>query len=149
MSSRMGCLLADDLTKEMILPRIHGEFDVKLSPQSTVESIEGLGRMSLDKVFHGDLAGISKGEMLAGMTSVKDSAGYVAIERVSGTLGGRSGTFLLQHSGTMNRGTQSLVVTVVPDSGTSELAGLSGKMKIRIEGKKHFYDFEYTLAREA
>jgi hypothetical protein len=87
-----------------------------------------------------------KGEMLAALTTVKDSAGYVAIERVSGTLQGRRGTFLLQHTGTMTGGAQNLMVTVVPDSGTGQLAGLSGKRKINIVDGKHLYEFEYALA---
>lgn len=124
-----------------------GTFEVKLTPQSTDESAEGstLGRMSIDKQFHGDLEGTSKGEMLTGMTSVKGSAGYVAIERVTGTLKGRKGTFLLQHSGTMTRGAPSLTITVVPDSGTGELVGLAGTMTITIADGKHSYDFDYTL----
>jgi len=101
--------------------------------------------MSIDKQFHGDLEATSKGEMLSAMTSVKGSAGYVAIERVSGTLHGRHGTFILQHSGTMTRGAPQLSVTVVPDSATGELVGLTGKMTIKIADGKHSYDFEYTL----
>ena len=102
--------------------------------------------MSLDKQFRGDLDATSKGEMLAANTEVKGSAGYVAMERVTGKLHGRSGTFVLQHSGTMNRGSPQLSVTVVPDSGTDQLEGLEGKMAIKIEGGKHFYDFEYALS---
>ena len=106
-----------------------------------------LGRMSIDKQFHGDIEATSKGEMLTAMTSVKGSAGYVAIERVTGTLKRKKGTFALLHTGTMARGKQSLVITVVPDSGTGDLAGLSGTMAIRIEaGGKHFYDLEYEIA---
>lgn len=102
--------------------------------------------MSLDKQFHGDLEGTSKGEMLTAMTSVQGSAGYVAIERVSGTLHGRSGTFVLQHNATMTRGAPQLAIIVVPDSGTGQLAGLAGKMTINIADGKHSYEFEYTLA---
>jgi len=101
--------------------------------------------MSIDKQFHGDLEASSKGQMLAAMTEVQGSAGYVAMERVSGTLQGRKGTFALQHSGTMTRGTPQLSVTVVPDSGTGQLVGLAGKMTINIADGKHSYDFEYTL----
>jgi hypothetical protein len=101
--------------------------------------------MSLDKQFHGDLEATSKGEMLSAGTAVKGSAGYVAMEHVSGTLHGKSGTFVLQHSGTMARGTPQLSVTVVPDSGTGQLAGLAGTMTINIAGGKHSYEFEYTL----
>ncbi len=124
--------------------RASGTFDVKLSPQGATDATPG--RMSTDKTFHGDLEGTGKGEMLTAMTSVEGSAGYVAIEKVSGTLQGRSGTFVLQHTGIMNRGEPQLTITVVPDSGTGQLAGLAGKMAIRIADGKHFYDFEYTLA---
>jgi hypothetical protein len=120
-----------------------GTFEVKLTPQSTEDP--ALGRLTIDKQFHGDLEGTSQGQMLTAMTDVKGSAGYVAIERVTGTLGHRAGTFALQHNGTMTRGAQQLSVTVVPDSGTSALAGLQGKMSIQIEGGKHSYEFEYSL----
>jgi hypothetical protein len=125
-----------------------GTFEVKVRPQppENKSADPSLARLSLDKQFHGDLEGSSKGEMLAASTSVKGSAGYVAIERVTGTLLGRKGSFTLQHSGTMTRGTPHLVVRVVPDSGTDELAGLAGTMTIKIENGRHFYDFEYTLA---
>jgi hypothetical protein len=120
---------------------------VKAVPASPEDKAEGstLGRMSLDKQFHGDLEGTSKGEMLYAGTSVKGSAGYVAIERVSGTLQGRAGTFILQHTGTMTRGVPELSVTVVPDSGTGQLAGLAGKMTINIADGKHSYEFDYML----
>jgi hypothetical protein len=101
--------------------------------------------MSLDKQFHGELEATSAGEMLSVGTEVKGSAGYVAIERVNGTLHGRAGTFARQHSGTMTRGEPQLSVTVVPDSRTGELVGIAGKMTINIVGRKHFYEFEYTL----
>jgi Protein of unknown function (DUF3224) len=129
------------------MTRASGSFEVKLTPQPSGDKPEGslLGRMSIDKQFHGDLEATSKGEMLSAGTAVKGSAGYVAIEHVSGTLHGRSGTFVLQHSGTMTRGTPQLSVTVVPDSGTGQLAGLAGKMTINIVGGKHSYEFEYTL----
>ncbi|MEI9813611.1 MAG: DUF3224 domain-containing protein [Acidobacteriota bacterium] len=124
-----------------------GPFDVKLTPQSPEANNPTLGRMTLDKQFHGELEASSLGQMLAVSGSVKGSAGYVAMEVVNGTLGGRKGTFALQHSGTMDRGQPTLSVTVVPDSGTGELLGLSGSMKIRIEpGGKHFYDFDYSIA---
>lgn len=127
--------------------RATGTFDVKLSPQPPDDKTDSapLGRMLIDKQFHGDLEAASKGQMLAAGTSVKDSAGYVAMERVTGTLHGHSGTFVLQHSGTMARGAQHLTVTVVPDSGTGQLVGLSGRMTILIAGGKHSYEFEYTL----
>jgi len=128
--------------------RASGTFEVKLSPQAPDDQNDDAspGRMSIDKQFHGDLEATSKGQMLAAMTAVKGSAGYVAMERVSGTLHGRNGAFVLQHSGTMARGAQQQSVTVVPDSGTGELVGLAGKMTIIIADGKHSYDFEYTIA---
>ena len=120
-----------------------GTFDVKLNPLAAYDT--AIGRLSIDKQFFGDLAATSKGEMLAIGTEVEGSAGYVAMERVSGALHGRSGTFALQHSGIANRSAQSLAVTVVPDSGTGALVGLAGAMKIIIEGGKHAYEFDYTL----
>jgi hypothetical protein len=124
-----------------------GTFDVKLNPQSSEEDADGtgLGRLSIDKQFHGDLEATSKGEMLSAGTSVKGSAGYVAIERVRGTLEGRTGTFILQHSGTMTRGAPQLTITVVPDSGTGGLEEISGTMTINIVNGKHFYEFDYVL----
>jgi hypothetical protein len=137
----------------MTTMHVSGSFDVKVNPLPTEgqdaagSGGAGLGRMSIDKQFHGDLEASSKGQMLTAMTGTKGSAGYVAIERVTGTLNGRSGSFTLQHNGTMTRGVPELSVTVVPDSGTEQLTGLSGKMTIRIEeGGKHFYDFDYSLA---
>lgn len=129
-----------------------GPFDVKLKPQALHEEAAGstLGRMSIDKVFHGDLEATSRGEMLTAMSEVKGSAGYVAVERVTGTLHGRSGSFSLQHCGSMSRGAPSLAITVVPDSGTGELTGLSGTMSIVIaDGGKHSYDLAYTLSPAA
>jgi hypothetical protein len=128
-----------------------GTFEVKVIPPApngeAGDSI--VGRMSLDKQFQGGLAATSKVEMLTARTQVKGSAGYVAIEWVSGTLDGRSGAFALQHSGTMTRGVPQLAVTVVPDSGTEQLAGLTGSMTINITDGKHFYNFEYTLAQSS
>ena len=129
--------------------RATGSFDVKLTPQANDTPAEGspLGRLSIDKQFHGDLDATSKGEMLtAGSTSVKNSAGYVAVERVTGTMHGKTGTFALQHIGVMTRGDGALTITVVPDSGTGELTGLSGQMSIDVSDGKHAYTFEYTLA---
>jgi len=131
--------------EEAAAVKASGTFEVKLTPQ---EIGAGLGRMAIDKTFKGDLEATSQGEMLSAMGEVKGSAGYVAIERVTGKLGGKSGSFVLQHSGTMDRGAPTLVVTVVPDSGTGELAGISGKMDIRITAEGHFYDFEYRLDRK-
>jgi flagellar basal body rod protein FlgG len=124
-----------------------GTFDVKLVPQPQEDKVGDptIGRMSIDKVFHGDLQGTSRGQMLAAGTDVKNSAGYVALERIDGTLHGRTGTFALQHSGTMTRGDGHLMVTVVPDSASGQLAGLAGRMSITIDGGKHSYAFEYTL----
>ena len=125
-----------------------GAFDVKVTPQkpdSKEAETSKLGRMSLDKQFHGDLEATSTGEMLAAMTEIKGSAGYVAMERVNGTLQGKSGTFVLQHSATMTRGVPQMSVMVVPDSATGDLAGLTGTMTIKIEEGKHFYEFDYTL----
>jgi predicted flavoprotein YhiN len=131
----------------IVTARATGTFDVKLVPQPPADSAEAtsISRLTIDKQFHGDLAGTSKGEMLAAGTSVKGSAGYVAIEQVRGTLHGRSGSFVLQHSATMTRGAPHLSITVVPDSGTGELAGLTGRMMITIADGKHSYEFEYTL----
>lgn len=125
-----------------------GPFDVKVTPQPAdgYADAAALGRMTLDKQFHGDLEATSKGQMLTGMGSDKGSAGYVAVEQVSGTLHGRTGTFILMHTGVMNRGEPHLTIIVVPDSGTGELTGLSGTMSIDAGGGKHSYVFEYTLA---
>lgn len=129
----------------------NGTFEVKIAPM-TPDNFGGdalMGRMSIDKQFHGDLEGTSKGEMLAARTAVKGSAGYVAIERVTGTLHGRSGSFVLQHTGTMTRGVPGLTVAVVPDSGTEELSGLTGRMNIDIAGGQHSYTFEYSFTEAA
>ena len=126
--------------------RASGTFDVELKPQpSYANGANAVGRMSIDKQFHGDLEATSVGEMLAVGTSVEGSAGYVAMEQVSGTLNGRTGTFALQHSATMNRGAQQLNIAVVPDSGTGQLISLAGRLMILIDDGKHSYDFEYTL----
>jgi hypothetical protein len=128
--------------------RASGTFDVKLNPLDTYNKTEGanLGRLSIDKQFHGDLDAVSQGEMLSAMGVIAGSAGYVAIERVSGKLAGRSGSFVFQHSGTMTRGAPQLSVSVVPDSGSGELTGLSGIMNIIIAEGKHSYEFDYTFA---
>jgi len=123
-----------------------GTFEVKTTPQPPEDKDDpNLGRFSLDKKFHGDLEGTSKGQMLTAGTAVKGSAGYVAIEKVTGTLRGRSGSFVFQHLGTMTQGVPQLSVTVVPDSGTGELVGISGKMDIIIADGKHSYDFAYSI----
>ena len=124
-----------------------GSFSVEMKPQADAGAVDGvsLGRMSLDKRFEGDLVGAGQGEMLTALTGVKGSAGYVAMERVTGTLHGKSGTFALQHSGTMTRGAQQLSITVVPDSGTGALAGIAGVFKLNMSDGRHFYELEYTL----
>jgi Protein of unknown function (DUF3224) len=126
-----------------------GTFEVKVSPQSDDKAGDPtIGRLSIDKQFHGDLEGTSKGQMLAvGNGNPGSSGGYVAMERVNGTLNGRTGTFALQHIGTMIRGVPQISITVVPDSGTGQLLGIAGKMKIDIAGGKHSYEFEYTLPK--
>ena len=131
----------------MVIMRASGTFEVKLTPQPVDDNGDAtLGRMTIDKQLHGDLEGSSKGQMLTAGTSVKGSAGYVAIERVTGTMAGRKGSFILQHTATMTRGTPQLSITVVPDSGTDQLAGLSGKLDIQIADGKHSYQFDYTLS---
>ena len=124
-----------------------GTFDVTVTPAGAPPASEGvaLGRMTLDKRFAGDLAGTGSGQMLTAMTAVAGSAGYVAIERVVGALHGRTGSFVLQHTGTMDRGEPRLLVSVVPDSGTGALAGIAGRLAIDIVDGRHFYTFDYTL----
>ena len=145
-----ACLAATAHTQDSgKAPAMHakGTFDVKVTPQPDADKAEGstLGRMTLDKQLKGDLEATGKGQMLTAMTDVKGSAGYVAIERITGTLAGRKGSFVLQHTGTMQGKTQALSITVVPDSGTGELVGIEGKFQIAIDEGKHSYDFEYTL----
>lgn len=137
------------MPQEGSIVKVSGSFEVNLAPLGAhAQGIDGviLGRMSIDKQFNGDLVATSKGEMLSAMTSVKGSAGYVAIEQVSGVLSGKNGSFVLQHFGTMNQGADRLVLEVVPGSGSGELSGLTGKMAIKIEGGQHYYDFDYELA---
>lgn len=122
-----------------------GTFDVKLTPQPREDEGWAPARMKLDKQFHGDLEAVSKGEMLSEGTPTQGSAAYVAIERVTGKLRGRSGAFVLQHAATMTRGVPHLSITVVPDSGTDDLVGLTGRMDIHIEAGKHSYEFQYAL----
>ena len=129
--------------------RASGSFEVKVTPQkpdTQIARTANLGRLTIDKRFHGDLEANARGEMLATQSDVKGSAGYVALERVTGKLQGRSGSFVLQHSATMKRGAPESSITVVPDSGTGELTGLSGRMNIVIAGGgAHSYEFEYEL----
>ena len=124
--------------------RATGTFEVKVTPQDD-KSAEGLGRMTIAKQVHGDLEGTSIGQMLTSMTKTQGSAAYVAIERMTGTLHGRTGSFDLHHLGIMNRGAQQLTITVVPDSGTDQLTGITGTMTIKIAGDKHSYEFDYSL----
>ena len=131
------------------MARAKGEFDVKLNPISAYapDTPVGppLGRMSIDKQFRGDLDGTSVGEMLTAGSAIKGSAAYVAVERVTGTLNGKTGSFALHHTGSMSRGNGELSVIVAPDSGTGELTGLTGEMAIIIADGKHSYEFEYQL----
>ena len=149
----MSCVWAQSTSagagqEKVVTTLASGTFDVKVTSQAAeAGGADGdIGRMLLDKRFHGDLEGTSKGQMLAAMSSVKGSAGYVAMERFTGTLKGRSGSFVLQHMGVMTRGAPQLTVSVVPDSGTGQLVGLTGTMKIIIADGKHSYEFEYALA---
>lgn len=147
----MKTLVAAVLIGSMVqIPMTHasGTFDVTLKPAANDDHSDGgaLGRMTVDKVYHGDLEGTAVGQMLSGMSpSEKTSGVYVALERVSATLKGRKGTFVMHHTGVMDRGKQSLTVTVVPDSGTDQLFGITGTMTIDIRDGRHFYTFDYTL----
>lgn len=131
----------------MMTYQANGEFEVKMVPQNPEANVgdPSVGRMALDKQFSGGLTATSKGQMLAMLTDIQNSAGYVAIERVIGTLDGREGSFALQHHGVMTRGAQQLSIMIVPDSGTGGLTGISGTMTIEITADKHFYTLNYTL----
>ncbi len=133
------------------MPQATGTFEVKLDAQDLSEKglSAGIGRMSIDKQFYGELTGFSAGEMLSALTGVQESAGYVALERVNGSLHSRSGSFILQHSGIMARGASQLVISVVPDSGAGDLTGLTGQMTIRNEEGEHTYVFDYSLPEAA
>lgn len=133
--------------EEAPMQRISGAFDVKMTPNTAADIADsGAKHYRLDKRYHGDLDATAVGVMTAHVSGVESSAGYVAIERVTGTLAGRSGSFVLQHSGLMDRGAKELDIRVIPDSAAGELVGLRGRMQIRIEpGGAHFYDFEYQL----
>jgi hypothetical protein len=122
-----------------------GTFEVKLTPQDDKSEDKSLGRMTISKEWHGDLEGTSTGQMLTGGDAQTGSAGYVAIEKFTGTLKGRKGTLIFQHSATMTRGKGDLLIIVVPDSGTDQLAGISGKLTIKIADGKHSYDFDYSI----
>lgn len=138
-------LLSAQETQTSPSTRTSGTFEVTLTPQGGNEPDSKLGRMSIVKQYHGGLEASGEGQMLTAYTATKGSAGYVAIERVRGTLNGRKGTFVLQHNGIMSRGEQHLMITVVPDSGTDELAGLTGTMTVTIVDKKHMYKFDYAF----
>jgi len=124
-----------------------GSFEVSITPEPGASEAEGvtLGVMGIVKQFHGAIEASSVGRMLAARTAEPSSAGYVAIERVTGSLEGKRGSFVLQHSGKMDRGVSSLHIEVVPDSATGELAGLRGSMTIEIVDGKHSYEFDYEL----
>lgn len=149
--SLAGCSLSQNVSDTKLettfTKQAGGKFDVTLTPEGVPDESEGttLGRMSIDKVFHGDLEATSKGEMLSVRTSTEGSAGYVAIERVTGTLHGRSGSFVLQHSAVMTRGNPRLTLEIVPDSASDELKGLAGTMTINIVEGQHFYELVYEL----
>jgi hypothetical protein len=130
---------------------ISGPFDVKMTPHAPFDTRDGvtIGRASFDKRFHGPLDATSVVQMMSVRTPVETSGVYVAVERIEGTLAGRRGAFVVTHLGTAQGGQQSLTVQIVPDSGTGELAGISGSMQIRIENGAHFYDFTYELAASA
>jgi hypothetical protein len=129
--------------EKKFMNEVTGEFDVKIVLVDTGD--DKMGMMTLDKHYHGDLNAAGQGRSLTGMTDVKGSAAYVAIERVKGKLKGLEGTFLIHHTGVMTRGSQSLIIRVVPDSGTGDLAGIEGEMHIKVADGKHFYRFEYSL----
>jgi hypothetical protein len=137
-----------DITEKGGAMQASGPFDVKLVPQPADEKNNDplMSRMAIDKHYHGELEATGTGQMLTAGDYKSGSAGYVAMEKVSGTLQGRSGTFMLQHSGTLNKGAQQLSITIVPGTGTGQLTGIAGKMDVKIkEGGKHFYELEYTL----
>ncbi len=147
MAAALLFLQQPGLIKEMTPMQATGTFAVKVVPLPADDNVDtgGFGRLSIDKTFSGGLSGTSKGQMVGAFTAVEGSAGYVALERVTGSLNGKKGSFVLQHNGTMKQGVSTMIVTVVPDSGTEELTGLSGTMEIIIEGKVHSYILEYTL----
>lgn len=133
------------------MPQAKGSFEVRRTPQGSLDAGDGqqIGHVRFDKTFSGPLEATSVVHMLAVGTAVEGSAAYVAIERITGSLHGRKGSFHAQHSGTLDRGTPTLALTVVPDSGTDELEGLSGDMRIDIVDGRHDYTFDYAIAPEA
>jgi hypothetical protein len=122
-----------------------GTFEVKITPQDDKTSDVSLGRMTIEKQWQGEMQGTSTGQMLTGGDFKTGSAGYVAMEKFTGSVKGRKGTFILQHSAIMTKGKGDLTITIVSDSGTEELKGISGKLAIKIENGKHFYDLDYNL----
>ncbi len=136
---------ASNQGKETMTQHASGTFDVKLTPQDDKSDDKSMGRMTVAKQWHGAMEGTSTGQMLTGGDVSTGSATYVAIEKFSGTINGLKGTLLFQHMGTLNRGAQDLNISVVPDSGTDQLKGIKGKLTGKIEGGKHFYDFEYSI----
>ncbi|HUA15355.1 MAG TPA: DUF3224 domain-containing protein [Verrucomicrobiae bacterium] len=132
--------------KEALVMHATGPFDVKVTPAEEKSDDPLLGRMMLDKQYHGDLEGTGKGQMLTAGSPAKGAGGYVAIEKVTGTLHGRAGSFVLQHSGTMANHQPQMTITIVPESGTGQLEGIAGTMTITVAPTgKHTYDLEYTL----
>jgi hypothetical protein len=132
--------------KEAVVHHAGGPFEVKVTPLNDKSDDPTLGRMQLDKQYHGDMEATAKGQMLTAGPVQKGAGGYVAMEKVTGTLQGRSGSFALQHSGTMKGATRELTITIVPESGTGQLEGISGQMTIKIAPDgKHSYELDYTL----
>ena len=133
----------------MTTQQAKGEFDVERrnEPGCDMGGGASAGHYRFDKQFHGELEAVSVVHMLAVGTDVPGSAAYVAVERVAGTLQGRTGSFFLLHTGLMNRGVASLSLAIVPDSGAGELVGISGRMAIDIAGGKHFYTLDYEIAQ--
>jgi hypothetical protein len=145
-SARADAGASESIQKEVTMTA-RGTFEVKVTPQPSDDSVgRRFDRLFIDKQFHGELEAVSTGQMLAHRTGVEGSGGYVALELVTGELNGRRGSFVLQHKGTMSTGVYIMHVTVAPDSGTDELAGIAGTMAIIIEGSKHSYNFDYTLS---
>ncbi len=143
-----GFLFAIGSFMQTSMTHASGAFDVTITPAPADDHSDGgaLGRMTVDKVYHGDLEGRAVAQMLTGMSPTEKTSGvYVAVERVTATLNGRKGAFILHHTGIMDRGAQNLKITVVPDSGTDQLTGITGTMMIDIKDGKHFYTFDYTL----
>ena len=136
---------ASNQSKALMTQHATGSFEVKLTPQGDQPGDPSMGRMTIEKQWAGDILGTSSGQMLTGGDFKTGSAGYVAMEKFSGTVKGRRGSFIFQHSATMSAGKGDLTITVVPSSGTYELKGIAGALTIKIEGGKHIYDFEYTL----